>query len=291
MEAVATLPTPTPPPPDANSRTLVRKLAAVMAEVDRVPKDGRNEFHKYNYATESAINEAVRKGMAERNLMLVPSVEKEEWSELPKEGKLCTLTVLFRLLDGDSGEELAFTVLGQGSDKGDKATYKAMTGALKYALLKLFLIPTGDDPEREEKEKPAAGPQAQGAPGPEADEQARRRADIEAKRAAAMAKGGSAPAAQPAPASSPPAPAPVQAAPAAAPATVKASPRLRGRAMKVWEVKKGQGMERTAFAEWCRVAMDLPNAKAFDTWTAEDVEKLESALHRELGVEEPGSQG
>jgi len=81
--------------------------------------------------------------------MLVPSVEKTEWEIVttPKPKKICTLTVKYTLMDGDSGETMEFTVLGQGEDSSDKATYKAMTGATKYALLKLFLIPTGDDPE------------------------------------------------------------------------------------------------------------------------------------------------
>lgn len=138
----------------APARTLVKKLAAIMAEVERVPKAGRNESHRYDYATEADIAAAVRKGMAERGVILFPSVEKMEWADLPtKSGgtqKLCTLTVKFTLEDGDSGETRSYTIIGQGSDTGDKASYKAMTGAEKYALLKLFLIPTGDDPETEE---------------------------------------------------------------------------------------------------------------------------------------------
>ena len=38
---------------------------------------------------------------------------------------------------------------GEGADPGDKAPYKALTGALKYALLQSFLLATGDDPEDE----------------------------------------------------------------------------------------------------------------------------------------------
>ncbi len=49
----------------------------------------------------------------------------------------------------DSGEEIVAKVAGQGLDAGDKAPYKAMTGALKYALLQSFLLATGDDPEDE----------------------------------------------------------------------------------------------------------------------------------------------
>lgn len=149
-------------------RTLVKKLAEVMALVDRVPKSGRNNFHNYDYATEADIASAVRQGMAERHLMLVPSVQKTDWEKVPsekggKDQRLCTLTVEFRMMDGESGEAIAFTVIGQGQDSGDKATYKAMTGAEKYALLKLFLIPTGDDPEKDTQErKPQPQPQQRG---------------------------------------------------------------------------------------------------------------------------------
>jgi hypothetical protein len=139
------------------ARTLIRKLADIMGEVERVPKSGRNEFHRYDYATEADIAAAVRSGMAKRAVMLIPSVRNTEWTELPtKSGKmrLCTLTVDFTLHDGDSGETLTYTVLGEGSDSGDKATYKALTGAEKYALLKIFLIPTGDDPENDARHPP-----------------------------------------------------------------------------------------------------------------------------------------
>ncbi len=135
------------------AKGLVAKLAEVMGAVGFVAKRGRNEFHKYDYATEADISGAVRDHMAERSLMLIPSVEKTEWRKIPgKNGEqsICTLTVRFSVMDGESGEKLEFVALGEGQDSGDKATYKAMTGALKYALLKLFMISTGDDPEGDE---------------------------------------------------------------------------------------------------------------------------------------------
>lgn len=146
----------------AAPKSLVRKLAEVMAEVERVAKRGRNDFHRYDYATEADIVGAVREHMASRSLMLVPDVQEVSWRELAaKDGKqrdpICTLKVRFTVLDGDNGNgSLSFTIIGEGQDSGDKASYKAMTGATKYALLKLFLIPTGDDPERDAtpREKP-----------------------------------------------------------------------------------------------------------------------------------------
>jgi hypothetical protein len=124
-----------------------------MAAVDRVPKNGRNDFHKYDYVTEADILDAVRSEMAKRLLILVPDAESDAKSEPigEKGDRLFTLRQRFTVHDGDSGESLSFHMYGQGSDKLDKGCYKATTGAEKYAVLKLFMIPTGDDPEREDK--------------------------------------------------------------------------------------------------------------------------------------------
>lgn len=128
---------------------LAKKLAEVMAAVDRVPKNGRNEFHKYDYATEADIAAAVRQELAKRHVVILPSVVSHE-----READITTLGMEFLIVDGESGESFSRPWLGVGQDKGDKGGYKAMTGGEKTFLLKLFLIPTGDDPEAEDTEKP-----------------------------------------------------------------------------------------------------------------------------------------
>lgn len=55
----------------------------------------------------------------------------------------------YAFTDVESGEALTVKVLRERLDDGDKATYKAMTGALKYALLQSFMLASGDDPEDE----------------------------------------------------------------------------------------------------------------------------------------------
>lgn len=140
---------------DPTRKNLIQRCAGVMASVDHVPKRGHNDHFGYDYATEADIADAVRAEMARQELMLIPSVEKAEWREVPgKSGpqKVLTLTIRYKLTDGV--ESIEFVMLGEGADQGDKASYKAMTGATKYALLKLFLISTGDDPEAEEGSPP-----------------------------------------------------------------------------------------------------------------------------------------
>lgn len=131
--------------------SLVQKLANVLGNSERVAKNGFNKFHNYAYATEADISASVRTEMAKQGLMMIPTVENIEWQVVETNGgkkeKLCTVSWLFTMLDADSDAKIEFRNVGQGQDSGDKAFYKAATGALKYALKMLFLIPTGDDPE------------------------------------------------------------------------------------------------------------------------------------------------
>ncbi|MGB9791326.1 MAG: ERF family protein [Thermacetogeniaceae bacterium] len=126
----------------AECKSLACKLAQVMSEVQSVPKKGYNDFHKYNYVMEADLLEAIRDKLAQKKVFIFSSVD-----ELIQEGTLTTVKMTFTFVDGESGEQFSVTYYGTGDDKGDKGAYKAYTGALKYFLMKTFLVPTGDDPE------------------------------------------------------------------------------------------------------------------------------------------------
>ncbi|TPG86852.1 hypothetical protein EEL32_12120 [Brevibacillus laterosporus] len=132
-------------------RSLIKKLAKVMQDVKYIQKRGYNKFHNYNYATEADVAEKVREILASQNVIMIPNMTSHSVREhVNAKGKteyIATVQMEFKFYDGESGEELTFHMVGEGQDAGDKATYKAITGAQKYALMKAFMIPTGDDPE------------------------------------------------------------------------------------------------------------------------------------------------
>jgi hypothetical protein len=150
-------------------RSLVRKLNEIKKQVGYLKKTGENKSQKYKYVEESAVIEAVRELMIERNLMIFPetpeiTVTPSGTSSGGAQKNLTTVKMVFTLEDGDSGETRTVSMGGQGVDPGDKGIYKAETGANKYALLKLFQIPTGDDPELDDPdtgEKSRGGKQQQ----------------------------------------------------------------------------------------------------------------------------------
>lgn len=134
---------------------LVIKLAKVMSEVQYLQKKGYNSFHKYRYATEADVNEKVREELAKQNVVMLPSMLAHSMREhTNRSGAIEYITMVdmeFRFIDGDTGEELVIRMSGEGQDAGDKGIYKAISGAQKYALMKAFMIPTGDDPEGDEE--------------------------------------------------------------------------------------------------------------------------------------------
>lgn len=122
--------------------SLHEKLLEIMREDGYLQKDGRNDFHKYNYVSERKVSEVLREKLSSRGVLFLTSVEAHGRTDL-----LTTVRTRHQFIDVESGETLEFWSAGEGFDKGDKGVYKAITGSTKYALMKFFLIPTGDDPE------------------------------------------------------------------------------------------------------------------------------------------------
>lgn len=137
--------------------TLAEKLVIIAGKLTYVQKKGRNTAQNYNYVQEADVLEIVKPLLAEAKIITLPRFEVIANESLhTASGKpACRITLELNLTfkDGETGEELTVTTIGQGVDSQDKAPYKAMTGANKYAFFKTFNIPSGDDPEEEEPVK------------------------------------------------------------------------------------------------------------------------------------------
>jgi hypothetical protein len=109
------------------------------------------------------VLDAVRELQAAEKVSIIPSMLPETLNVQPVGEKgelLTTLVASFRVVDGDSGAEFTAYYPGSGTDKLDKGAYKAMTGAGKYFLLKLYQIPTRKDavdPEQESHAEQGTG--------------------------------------------------------------------------------------------------------------------------------------
>ena len=131
---------------------LRQKLAEVRRRIGYIQKRGHNERHNYSYVTAADIAGSIGDILAELGVVVIPRLEDISYESAVGRGeaiRMARVVMAYTFADVDSGEEIVAKVAGQGLDPGDKAPYKAMTGALKYALLQSFLLATGDDPEDE----------------------------------------------------------------------------------------------------------------------------------------------
>jgi hypothetical protein len=132
---------------------LRQKLAVVRRRIGYLQKRGHNPHFNYSYVTAADIAGAVGDILAELGVVVVPRLESIS-HEAVRPGRseaehVARVIMSYSFEDVDTAEAITIKVAGEGQDAGDKAPYKAMTGALKYALLQSFLLATGDDPEEE----------------------------------------------------------------------------------------------------------------------------------------------
>lgn len=156
--AEPTLPLEVPETRDAPAQrpltdTLAAKLARVMGRVGWVEKRGQNTAQNYAFVTEADVLNTVRPLLAEEGIAVIPEVISLTFREIQgNSGKVIPIaTVMERFTFTDGVETYAVTTVGEGMDSGDKAVYKAMTGALKYAIRQVVLVSTGDDPEKDDR--------------------------------------------------------------------------------------------------------------------------------------------
>lgn len=145
-------------------------LWSIMSKCGYVQKQGKNKFQDYKYAGEGHLLDVLRPAMVEEGLLLIPSGKTR--SPIDEHG--ITHVEVEYTLAHKSGAVWPEKIVayGDGGDKnskgvGDKGLYKALTGANKYLLFKLFQIETGDDPEKEaehDKPEPAHEPEPQKSP-------------------------------------------------------------------------------------------------------------------------------
>lgn len=127
---------------------LFAKLARAMGTLGRLPKNGHNAYHNYDYVTDGDVADSVRKALAGEGVAFFAEMLSTE-----KVGGNTVCHFLYTFADGESGETWQCQWWSEAADKTDKGISKAATSGLKYFLLKNFILSTGDV-----EDEPDAGP-------------------------------------------------------------------------------------------------------------------------------------
>ena len=143
-------------------KELYKKILAVQKVLEPLEKTGWNDFQKYNYSTAGDVLLPVQRACNEQGLIVIA-----DCIESKIEPGRASVVVRLTIVDTETGESLSVTAPGYSEDfsykdnrpNGDKAVYKAITGATKYAVRSCFCLPSDDDPEHTpQKLKIAAKP-------------------------------------------------------------------------------------------------------------------------------------
>lgn len=132
---------------------LQQKKSAVrkeLAEKGVLKRNGNNQYDNYSYFSEAQYKELFTKLFSNNGIEL--KFNELEYGTFEGQGKQCNgrmPKIRFTLFDAETGFYETTDITGEGMDKGDKAGYKAYTGALKYFLADTFMVATGDDPEKD----------------------------------------------------------------------------------------------------------------------------------------------
>ena len=141
--------------------TIYEALAAVMADVDHVGKDGRNDSQGFRFRGIDHLLNAVGPALRRHRVVILPELidaayESVEVGKNRTPMRQATVKMAYRFVAVD-GSEVRVIVPGEALDSGDKATTKALSQALKYALVQTLAIPTDEpDPDAESFERAPA---------------------------------------------------------------------------------------------------------------------------------------
>jgi hypothetical protein len=136
-------------------------LAAIQGEVGVVGKTRQNPQQGYKFRGIDDVMAHVQALQAQHGVICVPRVVEREREMVPTKsgGTMASVRLVidhhFYAKDGSS---VVCTTLGEAMDSGDKASNKAMSAALKYALVETYMIPTYEaDRDTEEQSPVMAG--------------------------------------------------------------------------------------------------------------------------------------
>ena len=131
----------------------INAVQAALVFQGGISKERKNASQGYSFRGIDDMYNTLSPMLAKEGLVILPSYTDRNVveRETAKGGALFYVTLrgdfTFRSVKDES--EVKVSTYGEAMDSGDKATNKAMSAALKYALMQTFTIPTEGDNDSE----------------------------------------------------------------------------------------------------------------------------------------------
>lgn len=131
----------------------INAVQAALVMQGGIGKDRKNQAQGYSFRGIDDMYNTLSPVLAKAGLVILPAYSDRQVVE--REGRnggalfYVTLRGDFTFRSTADQSEVKVSTYGEAMDSGDKATNKAMSAALKYALMQTFTIPTEGDNDSE----------------------------------------------------------------------------------------------------------------------------------------------
>lgn len=144
-----------------NTPLIYKKIIEVMADINAIGKDRRNQQQGFQFRGIDDVMNELHGSLAKCGVFVLPTVleETRTTGKTARGGDMfyTRLKINFGFYAED-GSHVDAVVIGEAMDTGDKASNKALSIGLKYAMLQVFCIPTEDEKDPDAvSPQPAAG--------------------------------------------------------------------------------------------------------------------------------------
>lgn len=134
------------------SNLIFKKMSQVMTEIGSIGKDQKNQAQGFKFRGIDQFVNSLYPALTKHGVFMAPRCvsETHELKEVTrgsgKQGidKHVTILMEYDFFAEDGSKVTVGPIPAEGLDSGDKATNKALSAALKYALIQTFSIPTED---------------------------------------------------------------------------------------------------------------------------------------------------
>jgi hypothetical protein len=139
--------------------SLFQRIASVMAEAEQLKRQSRKGL-PYKTISHDDVTHALRPAMMKHGILAFPID-----METRQDGNRTEVQMKVRIqaVSSFTADYIDIPTFGYGIDQQDKGPGKAMSYAFKYALMKAFMLETGEDvdlgPSQNHVSKPSGKPQ------------------------------------------------------------------------------------------------------------------------------------
>jgi hypothetical protein len=121
-------------------------MLVAMAEIGAIGKNKRNPQQNYNFRGIDDVLNNLQPALLKAKMFVIPRLSEISHEErATKAGGTIIYTTVrgeYDFISAEDGSKVTACTYGEGMDTSDKSTNKAMSAALKYAIIQAFAIPT-----------------------------------------------------------------------------------------------------------------------------------------------------